>query len=68
MGERYTPEMAVDLSVASDVQISPDGRWVAFCVAPIGHAETIPTSTIYIAPTDGSQLPRPLTDSDHNNT
>ena len=68
MGERYTPEMAVGLSVASDAQISPDGRWVAFCVAPIGHAETIPTSTIYIVPTDGSQLPRPLTDSDHNNT
>ncbi len=66
--QRYTPEMAVDLSVSSDVQMSPDGRWVAFCVAPIGHAETIPTSTIYVVAADGSGQPRPVTDSDHNNT
>ena len=66
--QRYTPEMAVDLSVASDVQMSPDGQWVAFSVAPIGHAETIPTSTIYVVAADGSSQPRPVTDSDHNNT
>ena len=66
--QRYTPEMAVDLSVASDVQMSPDGRWIAFCVAPIGHAETIPTSTIFVVPAGGSSQPRPITDSDHNNT
>ena len=64
MGERYTPEMAVDLSVASDVQISPDGRWVAFCVAPIGHAETIPTSTVlrirqWYPARDGARAPAP---------
>ncbi|CAN5652603.1 S9 family peptidase [soil metagenome] len=66
--QRYTPEMAVDLSVASDVQMSPDGQWVAFCVAPIGHAETTPTSTVFVVPADGSSQPRPITDSDHNNT
>lgn len=66
--QRYTPEMAVDLSVASDVQMSPDGQWVAFCVAPAGHAETTPTSTIYVVAANGSGQPRPVTDSDHNNT
>ncbi len=66
--QRYTAEMAVDLSIAGDVQMSPDGRLVAFCVAPAGHADTIPTSTIFIAPADGSGQPRPVTDSDHNNT
>ena len=66
--QRYTPEMAVDLSIASDVQMSPDGQWVAFCVAPAGHAETIPTSTIFVVQADSSGQPRPLTDSDHNNT
>ncbi|MEZ4523659.1 MAG: S9 family peptidase [Thermomicrobiales bacterium] len=66
--QRYTPEMAVDLSIASDVQMSPDGSWIAFCVAPIGHADTIPTSTIFVVPANGSAQPRPITDSDHNST
>ena len=66
--KKYTADMAVDLAVASDAQLSPDGTVVAFCVAPIGHAETKPTSTIYVVPADGSGDPRPITDSDHNNT
>lgn len=64
----YTPEMAVDLQVASDVQLSPDSRWVAFCVAPIGHRTQYPTSTIFIAAADGSSPPHAITGSDHNNT
>ncbi len=65
--QQYTPEMAVDLRIATDVQISPDGSRVAFCVAPIGHLSSHPASTIFIVPTDGSSQPRAITGSDHNN-
>lgn len=65
---RYTPEMAVDLLTASDVQMSPDGSRVVFCVAPVGHAETNPTSAIFIAPVDGLMSPAPLTGREHSNT
>ncbi len=65
---RYTPEMAVDLLTVSDVQVSPDGTWVAYCVAPIGHLETIPTSAIFVAPSDGSAPPVNLTGREHNNS
>src|SRR5690606_35564697 len=47
--QRYTPDHAVNLRIASDVQVSPDGRHVAFTVAPIGHKETKPTSAIWLA-------------------
>lgn len=59
--QRYTPELAVGLQIASDAQVSPDGKQVAFVVAPIGHAETTPTSTIWLADVDGRQPARPFT-------
>lgn len=65
---RYTPEMAVDLLVTSDVQISPDGGRVAFCVAPVGHVETNPASAIFVAPSDGSSPPMNLTGRECNNS
>lgn len=65
---RYTLEMAVDLRVPSHLRLSPDSRQVAFCVAPIGHREKDPTSTIHVAPSDGSSQPHPITSSEHNNT
>jgi dipeptidyl aminopeptidase/acylaminoacyl peptidase len=65
---RYTPEMAVDLRVPGDLRLSPDGRWLAFRVEPIGHRDKERTSTLYVTPTDGSILPRPLTGSDANHT
>ena len=68
MTRRYTLEMAVDLRVPSNPRLSPDSRQVAFCVAPIGHREKDPTSTIHVAPTDGSTAPRAITGSEHNNT
>lgn len=61
--QRYSPELAVSLQMASDPQISPDGRRVAFVVAPIAHEETIPTSTIWLADVDssGAAPARPFT-------
>jgi dipeptidyl aminopeptidase/acylaminoacyl peptidase len=63
----FTPDIAVDLRLPSDVQVSPDGAMIAFCVAPAGHRQTDPTSTIYVVPADGSALPRAVTGSEHNN-
>jgi dipeptidyl aminopeptidase/acylaminoacyl peptidase len=65
---RYTPEMAVDLRVPFDLQLSRDGMHLAFRVEPIGHREKDRTSTIYVVPTDGSAAPRPLTSSEEHNT
>lgn len=53
--QRYTPDHAVNLRIASDVQVSPDGRHVAFTVAPIGHKETKPTSAIWLAPVEDGE-------------
>ncbi len=49
----YTPEMAVNLRVPSDVQTSPDGSRVAFVVAPIAHEETRPKSELWLADVSG---------------
>ncbi|MDI3339806.1 MAG: S9 family peptidase [Sphaerobacter sp.] len=59
--QSYSPDHAVSLRIAADPQVSPDGRWVAFTVAPIGHPETTPTSAIWLAPVDGGQPARPIT-------
>lgn len=58
-GKRYTPELAVSLKIASDVQMAPGGDWLAFVVAPVGHEETRPTSAIWLADltTDGQAIP-----------
>lgn len=58
---RYSPEHAVNFQVASDAQIAPDGRLVAFTVAPVGHTDTIPTSAIWLVPVDGSAPARAFT-------
>jgi dipeptidyl aminopeptidase/acylaminoacyl peptidase len=60
--------MAVDLRVPSNLRLAPDSSQIAFCVAPIGHREKDPTATIYVAASDASTLPRPITGSEHNNT
>lgn len=66
--KRYTPEMAVDLLVTTDVQISPDGSRVAFSVAPVGHVETNPISAIFVASSDGSSAPVCVTGRECNNS
>jgi dipeptidyl aminopeptidase/acylaminoacyl peptidase len=63
----FTPDVALDVRMPSDVRVAPDGSCVAFCLAPVGHRQTDPTSTIYIVPADGSAAPRAVTGSEHNN-
>jgi len=63
----FTPDIALDVRTPSDVQVVPDGSWIAFCLAPVGHRQTDPTSTIYVVPADGSAAPRAVTGSEHNN-
>ncbi|HEU5425128.1 MAG TPA: hypothetical protein VFU72_16415, partial [Nitrolancea sp.] len=58
---RYSPELAVSLRIASDVQLAPDGARVAWVVAPVGHEETRPTSTIWLAEVGPEPAPRPFT-------
>jgi dipeptidyl aminopeptidase/acylaminoacyl peptidase len=60
--------MAVDLQVASDLQISPAGDHVAFVLSPVGHRETNPTSTILVASAGGSNPAEPITGREHSNT
>lgn len=67
-GTQYTPEMAVDLMIASDIQVSPGGDHLVFALAPIGHADTNPTSTIVFGVSDGSFPTEALMDRSSNNT
>ena len=56
-----TAELIVDGAVPRNPVISPDGRWVAYSVAPLGQAE--PTvSALWVAGADGAAAPRKLTD------
>lgn len=41
--------------------VSPDGRWVVFQVTEPAYDAKDQTSDLWLAPTDGSQPPRPLT-------
>jgi len=63
----FSADLIVDLRVPSDVRLAPDGETAYFCVAPTGHRDTNPTSTIYAVSTDGAGSPRALTDSEHQN-
>ncbi|SNS82760.1 Dipeptidyl aminopeptidase/acylaminoacyl peptidase [Streptosporangium subroseum] len=56
-----TPQMVVDGAVPLHPVISPDGRWVAYAVAPIGMREKHPVSALWVAAADGSSPPRKLT-------
>lgn len=56
-----TPELVTDGLTPDDLRVSPDGRLVAYTVAPVGMKEEHPTRTIWIAATDGSAPPRRLT-------
>ncbi|MCA1598648.1 MAG: hypothetical protein LC769_06425, partial [Chloroflexi bacterium] len=56
-----TPEEALRLRKASDPQVSPDGRAVAFGVAPLSKEGEHPTGTIMRVPVDGAAPPRSFT-------
>jgi dipeptidyl aminopeptidase/acylaminoacyl peptidase len=56
-----TAELVVDGSVPQQLAISPDGRWVAYVVAPVGQLGERRLSALWIAAADGSSPPRQLT-------
>lgn len=63
-----TPEMLADGLLPGDPQITPDGRVVAYTVAPAGKREEHPQSAIWLAAIDGGTPPRRLTAGVANDT
>ena len=56
-----TAELVVDGAVPQQPVISPDGRWVAYAVAPTGKRGEHRLSALWIAAADASSPPRKLT-------
>ena len=56
-----TAEMVADMTWPRDLELSPDGRQVAYALAPSGTREEHPTVALWVAPTDGSRAPRQFT-------
>src|SRR5262245_845035 len=56
-----TAELVVDGAVPSQPAISPDGRWVAYVVAPVGRWGERCMSALWVAAADGSSPPWKLT-------
>jgi dipeptidyl aminopeptidase/acylaminoacyl peptidase len=50
----------------SSVAVSPDGAQVAFVVTAVDMAENKYTSSVWLAPADGSAPPRPVTSGQHD--
>jgi dipeptidyl aminopeptidase/acylaminoacyl peptidase len=58
---QLTAELVVDGRVPRALALSPDGRWVAYVVAPVGRAGVHPVGELWVAATDGTGSPRRLT-------
>jgi dipeptidyl aminopeptidase/acylaminoacyl peptidase len=58
---KLTAESVVDGVVPSQPVISPDGRWVAYVVAPVGRRDERRVCAVWVAAVDGSSPPRKLT-------
>jgi dipeptidyl aminopeptidase/acylaminoacyl peptidase len=56
-----TAEMVTDGAVPSQPVISPDGRWIAYVVAPVGRRAERRTCALWLAAADGSSPPWKLT-------
>ncbi|WP_236652489.1 S9 family peptidase [Streptacidiphilus neutrinimicus] len=56
-----TPELMVDGWSPSQVAVAPDGRWVVYVVQPVTSGGP-GRSALWLAPVDGGQQPRQLTD------
>jgi dipeptidyl aminopeptidase/acylaminoacyl peptidase len=56
-----TAELIADGAAPSDPVISPDGRWVAYVVAPIGAQKGMRRADLWVAATDASTAPRRFT-------
>ena len=64
MGEdapELTAELVVDGAVPSQPVVSPDGRWVAYVVAPVGRGGERRLCALWVAAADGSSPPWKLT-------
>src|SRR5262245_9599241 len=57
-----TFEDLLALHRVADPQPSPDGRWIAYVVTDVSHAENRSNSDLWLVPTDGG-APRRLTDA-----
>lgn len=55
-----TAELVVRGRVPSTPTVSPDGRWMAYVLAPMGHAGERPLSELWLAAADGGVAPRQL--------
>jgi dipeptidyl aminopeptidase/acylaminoacyl peptidase len=53
-----TPELIADLAAPIDLELSPDGRRVAYVLMPYSKAEQHGVSAIWIADVDGARPPR----------
>ncbi|MEU8606924.1 S9 family peptidase [Actinoplanes sp. NPDC048791] len=58
--------MVVDGRVPRALALSPDGRWIAYVVAPAGRSGDHPISELWVAAADGSEPPRRLTSGESN--
>jgi len=56
-----TAELVTDGAVPSQPVISPDGRWIAYVVAPVGRRAERRTCALWLAAADGSSPPGKLT-------
>jgi dipeptidyl aminopeptidase/acylaminoacyl peptidase len=59
--ELLTAELVVDGAVPREPTLSPDGRWVAYVVAPAGRLGERNLSALWVAAANGSSPPRRLT-------
>ncbi|WP_439380104.1 S9 family peptidase [Amycolatopsis lexingtonensis] len=62
MTEReLTAQTVVDREIPAEPRLSPDGRRVAFVTSPVGRVGPHRSSTLWLAPADGTGPPRSLT-------
>jgi dipeptidyl aminopeptidase/acylaminoacyl peptidase len=53
------PELVADGRLPNTPDVSPDGRWVAYTVAPMGQPGARPTNELWVVAADGSGPRRP---------
>ncbi|EFH90968.1 alpha/beta hydrolase family protein [Ktedonobacter racemifer] len=56
-----TPELIVDLQIPQDIQISPDGKRIAYTLGALCKRDEHAESAIWLATTDGAEAPRQFT-------
>ena len=68
MARAPRPEDLYDLRIPTDLDLSPDGRFVAFSVKSVAPGKDGYRSSLWLAPTDGSAPARQLTVGSKNDT